>query len=155
MLSSNSPREALLAFPPSPPWNLPSFTVESILFSLYSRSDPLSCQGAALTHLDSLSPPPHDLVLCTDDSVPFPFGKGGSDALVICSLCGTKATLSFSAGPVCSSFFAEAYTILHALCWSRQYQQVYNFSHLLLLSDSRSVLTTLFSSPSFLLSQTL
>ena len=99
--------------------------------------------------------PPHDLILCTDDSVPFPFGKGGSDALVICSLCGTKVALSFSAGPVCSSFFAEAYTILHALCWSRQHQQVYNFSHLLLLSDSRSVLTTLFSPPSFLLSQTL
>ena len=57
MLSSNSPREALLAFPPSPPWNLPSFTVESTLFSLHSRSDPLSRQGAALTHLDSLPPP--------------------------------------------------------------------------------------------------
>ena len=47
------------------------------------------------------------------------------------------ATLSFSAGPVCSSFLAEACAILHALCWSRQHQQVCHFSSLLLLSDSR------------------
>ena len=44
---------------------------------------------------------------------------------------------------------------MHALCWSRQHQQVCHFSSLLLLSDSRSVLPTLFSPPSFLLSQTL
>ena len=60
-----------------------------------------------------------------------------------------------SAGPVCSSFSAEACAILHALCWSRQHQQVCHFSFLLLLSDSRSVLATLSSLPSFLLSQTL
>ena len=65
------------------------------------------------------------------------------------------ATLSFSAGPVCSSFSAEACAILHALCWSRQHQQVCHFSFLLLLSDSRSVLATLSALPSFLLSQTL
>ena len=41
--------------------------------------------------------------------------------LANCSLCGTEATLSFSAGPVCSSFSAEACAILHALCWSRQH----------------------------------
>ena len=48
--------------------------------------------------------PPHDLVLWTDGSVSFPFGKGGSGVLANCSLCGTEATVSFSAGPVCSSF---------------------------------------------------
>ena len=37
----------------------------------------------------------------------------------------------------CISAFACA--ILHALCWSRQHQQVGHFSSLLLLSDSRSV----------------
>ena len=52
-------------------------------------------------------------------------------------------------------FFAEACAILHAVCWSRQQQQVCHFSSLLLLSESRSVLATLSSSPSFLLSQTL
>ena len=90
-------------------------------------------------------------MLWTDGSVPFSFGKSGSGVLANCSLCGTEATLSFSAGPVCSSFSAEACAIVHALCWSRQHQ----FSFLLLLSDSRSVLATLSSPPSFLLSQTL
>ena len=93
----------------------------------------------------------------TDSSVPFPFGKDGSGVLANCSLslCGTEATLSFSAGPVCSSFSAEDCAILHALGWSRQHQQVYHFSSLLLLSGYRSVLTTLSFPPSFLLSQTL
>ena len=119
MLPSTCSREALVACPPCPPWNLPSFTVESTLSTPCSRSNPpLSCQGVALAHLDSLLP--HDLVLRTDSSVPFPFGKGGSDVLTNCSLCGTEATLSFSAGPVCSSFSAEARAILHALCWPRQ-----------------------------------
>ena len=55
MLPSTSPREALHAYLPFPPWNLPSFTVDSILSSSCSRSDPpLSRQGAALAHLDSL-----------------------------------------------------------------------------------------------------
>ena len=92
MLPSTSPGEALLACPPSPPRNLPSFTVESTLSTRCSRSDPpLSRQGSALAHLDSL--PSHDLVLCTDGSVPFRFGKGGSGALANCSLCGIEATL--------------------------------------------------------------
>ena len=57
MLPSTCSREALLACPPCPPWNLPSFTVESTLCSPCSRSDPpLSRQGAALAHLDSLPP---------------------------------------------------------------------------------------------------
>ena len=114
---------------------------------------PLSCQGAALAHLDSLSP--HDLVLWTDGSVPFPFGKSGSGILANCSFCGTEATLSFLAGAVCLSFSAEACAILHALCLSRQHQQVCYFSSLLLLSDSCSVLITLSSPPSFFSSQTL
>ena len=94
-------------------------------------------------------------MLWTDGSVPFPIGKGCCGVLANCSLCGTEATLSFWAGPVCSSFSTEACAILHALCWSRQYQQVCHFYFLLLLSDSRSVLATLSSPPSFLLSQTL
>ena len=56
MLPSISPREVILACSPSPPWSLPSFTVESILSSPRSRSDPLSCQDAALAHFDSFPP---------------------------------------------------------------------------------------------------
>ena len=63
----------------------------------------------------------------------------GSGVFGNCSLCGIEATLFFSAGPVCSRFSAEACTILHAFCWSRQHLQVCHFSSFLLLSDSRSV----------------
>ena len=114
---------------------------------------PHSRQGAVLAHPYSL--PSSDLVLWTDCSVPFLFDKGGSSVLANCSHCVTEAAFSFSAGPVCSSFSAEASAILQALCWSRQHQQVCHFSSLLLLSDSRSVFTTLSSPPSFLLPQTL
>ena len=56
MFPSTCSREALLAYPRFPTWNLPSFTVESTLSTPCSRSDPpLSRQGAALAHLDSLS----------------------------------------------------------------------------------------------------
>ena len=40
MLPFTSLREAVLACPPSPPWSLPSFTVEFALFFPCSRSDP-------------------------------------------------------------------------------------------------------------------
>ena len=72
-------------------------------------------------------------MLWTDDSVPFPFGKDGSGILANCSLCGTEATLFVSAGPICSSFSAEACTILHAFCWSQQHQQDFHFSSLVCL----------------------
>ena len=121
------PLERLFLLAPSPPWNLSSFTVESTLSSPYSCADiPLSHQDVALAHLDSL--PPHDLVLWTDSTVPFLFGKGGSHVLANCSLCGTETTLFFSASPVCSSFSAEVCAILQALCWSCQHQQVCRFS---------------------------
>ena len=98
---------------------------------------------------------PHDLVLWTDGSIPFPFGKCGSGVLAICFLCGTEATLFFSAGPVCCSFSAETCAILHALCWSRQHQQACHFLSFVYLSDSCFVLAILSAPPFFLLSQTL
>ena len=103
----------------------------------------------ALAHLDSL--PPYDLVLWTDGSAPF--GNGGSGVLADCSLCVTEATLSFSAGLVCSSVSAEACAILHALAGLGSTNKF--AIALLLLSDSRSVLTNLSSPPSFLLPQSL
>ena len=56
----------------------------------------------------------HNLVIWSDGSVSFLFGKGGSVVLANCSLCGAEATVSYSAGPVCSSISAEVCTILHA-----------------------------------------
>ena len=148
MISATSPREVLFVCPPSPPLNPLSFTKELTLSTLCSFSD-LSHfrQGAALAHLDSL--PSHNLAIRTDNSVPFLFGKGGSGVLANCSLCGAEATLSFSAGLVCSSFTAKTCTILQALQWSRQHQQVYYFSSRPLRFLLRFRHTVLFSVFSF------
>ena len=106
-LPSTSPRKSQFACHSSPPWNLPSFIVKFTISSPCSRYDPsLFRQDAALAHPDSL--PPHDLVMWTDGSVRFSIGRGGSGVLADCSLCGAEAVLSFSTGPVCSDFFAEA-----------------------------------------------
>ena len=116
--------------------------MEFTFSSSCSRSNlPLTHQGAALAHLDSL--PPYDLVLWTDGFVRFLFGTGDSGILANWSLCSTEATLSFSAGPACSSYSAEACAILQALCWYLQHQQICHF-YSLLLSDSRSVLSSIF-----------
>ena len=56
MLPSTCSREALVACPPFPPWNLPSFTVESTLSSPCSRSDPPSLAKVRLSPTLTLSP---------------------------------------------------------------------------------------------------
>ena len=140
MLPSTSLREALLACPPSPPWNLPSFTFSSFC----SRTNPpLSRQGAALAHLESL--PPHNLVTWTNGSILFPSAKDSSNVFANCSLCGAEATLFFSEDPVCSSFFAKACAILLAFCWCWQHQQRCHFSSLLLSASRHPVLFFIFS----------
>ena len=93
-------------------------------------------------------------MIWTDGSALFSFGKDGSDVLASCSLCGTKTALFFSAGPVRSSFSAEACAIVQALHWFWQHQQRSHFSSLLLF-DSRFVLATMSSFPSFILPQSL
>ena len=107
----------------------------SLWSPLFPPYDPalisLSRQGASS---DVGSLPPYDLVLWTDSSVPFSFGKSGSSMFAKCSLCGTEATLSFSAGSVCSSFSAEACAILQGFRWSRQHQEVCHFSFSIRLS---------------------
>ena len=47
---------------------------------------------------------PYNMLLWTDDTAPFPFGKDGSGVIANCFLCGTEATLFFSAGPVAQVF---------------------------------------------------
>ena len=79
----------------------------------------------------------------------FPFGKDGSGVLTNCSLCGTEATLFFLAGPVCSSFSAEACAICKLFAGLGSTNK--SSTCLLLLSNSRFVLATLFSPRFFLL----
>ena len=104
IVSPTCPREALFVFPPSRPSNISSFTVELILSSPCSRSDPPSPAKVRL----SLTLILFHLTTWRDGFVPFPFGKGGSGVLANCSLCGTEATLSFSAGPVYLDFSTES-----------------------------------------------
>ena len=149
MLSSASSREALLACPPSPPWHLPSFTVESTLsFPCFCSDPPLHRQGVALAHLDSLPL----MIWCSGQTALFLFilAKAAPAYLPTALSVALRLTLSFLAGPVCSSFSAKVCAILHALCWSRQHQQACHFSFLLLQPDSRSVLASRSSPPSFL-----
>ena len=130
MIPSTCSRETLLACPPFPPWNLPLFTVESTLSTPCSRSDPpLSRQGGREPHLGET----HTLVIQTLS--PIMIWCFGLTALFLFLLAKAAPMflptarsvalrpLSFSAGPVCSSFSGEACTILHALCWPRQHQQ--------------------------------
>ncbi len=49
-------RKALVVCPPCPPWNMPSFTVESTLSSPCSRSDPPSLAKVQLSPTLTLSP---------------------------------------------------------------------------------------------------
>ena len=55
MLPSTSSRKALVACPPCPPWNLPSFTVESTLSTPCSHSDPPSLAKVRLSPTLTLS----------------------------------------------------------------------------------------------------
>ena len=100
MLPSTSPREALLACLPSHARNLlPSLWSSASLFHALAL---ISLSPAKVRLLLSLTlSHPHNLLLWTDVSVPFSFGKGGFGILAICSFCRTEASPFFLAGSVC------------------------------------------------------
>ena len=144
--------EALVACPPFSPWNLPSFTVDSTLPTPCSRSYfPLSRQGAALTHLDSLLP--HDLVLWTDGCVFFLLAKAAPAYSPTALSVALRPLFPFQQAQHVQVFLLKPapFCTLFAGLGSTNKPAI----SLLLLSDSRSVLATLSSPPSFLLSQTL
>ena len=151
MLPSTSSREALLDCPPSPPWNLLFFTVESTLSTPCSQSDPpLAKVRLSLTL--TLSP-------------------------LMIWYSGLMALFLFLLARKAPAFLPTALSVaMRPLFpfWQAQYAQVFplkpapfytlfagldstnkSAKFLLLLSDSRSVLATLSSPPSFLLSHTL
>ena len=89
-------------------------------------------------------------MISPDGSIPIPFSKDGCGVLTNCSLCGTEATLSFSAGLVCSSFSLKPgpFCMLSASLGSTNKSVT---SHLF----SSSLILALSSPPSFLLLQSL
>ena len=68
MLPSTSPRDAFLACPPFPPWNLPSFTVESTFSLPCFRFDPLFLAKVWLSLTLTLS---HLTTLCSGQTALF------------------------------------------------------------------------------------
>ena len=153
MLSPTSSRKTLSTCPYSPPWNPPSFTVKLTLSSPCSSSDsPLFRQDEALAHLDSL--PSHYLAISTDGSAPFPFDEGGSGVLANCSLCDAEVAL-FSAGRLSLfKFFRPSLRHSASSLPVSAAPTSSHFSSFLFFSNSRSVLATLSSPPSFFLPQT-
>ena len=153
MLPSTCSIEAFLACPPFPSWNLPSFTVGFTLFSPCSRSDPsLSRQGAALAYLDSLPL----MIWCSGQTALFLFFLARAAPAFLPSALSVALRPLFpfrqaqyvpvfplKPAPFCTLFAGLGSTNKSAISLLFSY-----------LSDSCYVLATLFSPPSFLLSQT-
>ena len=145
-----SPREVLFACPPSPFWCPPSFTAKFTLFSPCARSDPpLSRQGVVLAHLHTLLP--HDLVICTDDSVSFSFNTLAMASLPTAHFLALRPLFSFlqtQFSQVCPLKPAPISKLSTGLGSTNK------LAISLFLSNSLPVLATPSSPPSFLLLQT-
>ena len=118
-LPSTPPSEALLAFPPLPPWNLHSFTVESIPLHAPALI-PLSRQDAAPAHLT---------IWYSEQAALFLF------LLTKAALAYLPTAFSVALRPLFPSQqaqYAQVFLLKPApfckLCWSRQHQQVCHFS---------------------------
>ena len=79
------------------------------------------------------------------------FGPGGAGVYVTCSKCNTSISLSFSSGPIASSFTAEAFALKQGLAWCTSHLLICKFQSVLFLTDSQSALSILSSAPSYLL----
>ena len=149
MLPSTCSREALLACPPFPPWNLPSFTVESTLSSPCSRSDPLTPAKVRLSPTLSLSPL---MIWCSGQTALFLFllARAAPAFLPTALSVALRPLFPFrqaqyvpvfplKPAPFCTLFAGLGNTIKSAIS--------------LLFSSCRTLVLS--SPPSFLLSQTL
>ena len=151
MLLFTCSREALLACPSSPPWNLPSFTVEFTLSSPCSRSDPLSLAKMRLSPTLTLSP----MIWYSGQTALFLIFL----ARVAPAFLPTALSVALrSLFPFQQAQFAQV-SLLKPALFCTLYAGLGSTNKfaisLLLLSDSRSVLPTLSSPPSFPLAETL
>ena len=102
--------------------------------------------------------PPSPLLISkywTDGSVPSLFGPGGAGVYVTCSKCHTSNSLSFSTGPITSSFTAETFGLKQRLDWCTSHLMICKFQSVLFQTDSRLALSILSSAPSYLLPESL
>ena len=143
MPPSTSPREALFACPFSPPWNLPSFTVEFALSSPCYRSDLPSIAKVRPSLTLTLS---YRTIWCSGPTALFLFllAKVARRPCQLLTQWHRGHSFLFGRSNV-SKFFAETCAILQAFCWSRQHHK----------SATSLTLATLYATPSFLLFQSL
>jgi len=86
----------------------------------------------------------------TDGSFPSPLGTGGASIHTVCGRCSSSSSLSYSAGPVSSSFSAESSVLVRGLEWCHSHLKTCHFQSDFFLTDSLSALTLLSSAPPFL-----
>ena len=146
-----SPRESLITCPPFPPWSTARFTVSPFI---------PDCTGSGAARLQVASSglsslPPSGVRVWADGSVPSLFGPGGAGVHATCSRCSASHSLSFSSGPVASSFTAETFALRQGLAWCAGHLVTCGFQAVLFLSDSRSAHSILSSAPSYLLPESL
>jgi len=91
-----------------------------------------------------------DVVIWTDGSVLSPLGAGGAGVYAVYGGCSSSSSLSYSAGPVSSSFSAETSALVHGLEWCHSHLKSCHFQSALFLTDSQSALALLSSAPAFL-----
>ena len=141
-----SPRESLITCPPFPPWSTTHFTVSPFI---------PDCTGSSTARLQIASSrlsslPLSDIQVWTDGSVPSLFGPGGAGVYATCSKCNTSHSLSFSSGPIASSFTAETFALKQGLAWCTSHLMTCKFQSVLFLTDSQSALSILSSAPTYL-----
>ena len=137
--------------PPFPPWTATHFTVSHFI---------PDCTGNSTARLQSASSrlsslPPSNIQVWTDESVPSLFGLGGAGVYVTCSKCNTSNFLSFSTGPIASSFTAETFALKQGLDWCTSHLMTCKFQSVLFQTDSQSALSILSSAHSYLLLESL
>ena len=118
------------------------------------------CTGNSTARLQSASNrlpslPHFDIQVWTDGFVLSLFGPGGAGVYVTCSKCHTSNSLSFSTGPIGSSFTAETFALKQGLDWCSNHLFTCKFQSVLFLTDSQSALSILSSAPSYLLPESL
>ena len=146
-----SPHETLIMCPPFPPWTATHFIVSPFI------SD---CTGNSTARLQSTSNRlsslrPSDIQVWTNGAIPSLFGPCGAGVYVTCSKCHTSNSLSFSTGPIVSSFTTETFAVKQVLDWCTNHLMTCKFQSVLFLTDSQSALTILSSAPSYLLPESL
>ena len=137
--------------PPFPPWTATHITV----FPSFPTAQATVQPDSSLLQTDYF---PSPLLISKngliDLSPPF-LVPVVLECYVTCSKCNTSNSLSFSTGPIASSFTAETFAFKHRLAWCTRHVMTCKFQSVLFLTESQSALSILSSAPSYLLPESL